>query len=185
MKIISRALAGLLAAAASTALGAGLASAATPGATGPRAVAPITRSTASTSDSSSSTTSSSVGSRSSEGGDVAGRLVADAARTKVGGGYCEDGQGPTFFDSPGLTMWAWAQAGIRIPRTTSGQANLPSVPLDQLEPGDLVTYYAPAIQVAMYVGDGMVVLAADEEHGIVYVPVNRAGPQPTGHRVAR
>ena len=59
------------------------------------------------------------------------------------------------------------------------------MPLDQLEPGDLVTYYSVAAQVAIYVGDGMVVTAASPERGVILVPVDRAGPKPIGHRVPR
>ncbi len=105
--------------------------------------------------------------------------------TKVGFAYAYAGDGPDAYDCSGLTTWAWAQAGISIPRVSYEQANFPSVPLDQLEPGDLVTYYSPVSHVAIYVGDGMVVSAADEALGIVLRPVDGAGPDATGHRVPR
>lgn len=119
------------------------------------------------------------------GGDNLGQIAAQAALTKVGGGYCYACDGPSSFDCSGLTTWAWAQAGISIPRTSYSQADFPEVPLDQLQPGDLVTYYSPVSHVAIYVGNGMVVSAADESLGILYVPVERAGPNATGHRVPR
>lgn len=131
------------------------------------------------------TTEAAPAAASSEGGDSAGAIAAAAAKTKIGFAYTYAGDGPDSYDCSGLTTWAWAQAGISIPRVSYEQANFPEVPLDQLQPGDLVTYYSPVSHVAIYVGDGMVVSAADEELGIVYVPVDRGGPDPTGHRVPR
>jgi peptidoglycan DL-endopeptidase CwlO len=118
-------------------------------------------------------------------GDAAGRAAAAAAITKIGGSYCYACDGPTAFDCSGLTTWAWAQQGISIPRVSYEQANFPEIPLDQLQPGDLVTYYSPVSHVAIYTGYGMVVSAADEALGIIYVPVEKGGPNPTGHRVPR
>ena len=159
----------------------------------PAAPAPTSDSSGSSSSSSSSSTSSSstavqaaaAAPAPGGGGDSAGETAAQAAMTKIGGGYCYACDGPDSFDCSGLTTWAWAQAGISIPRVSYEQANFPEVPLDQLQPGDLVTYYSPVSHVAIYVGNGMVVSAADEELGILYVPVDRAGPDPTGHRVPR
>ena len=105
--------------------------------------------------------------------------------SKIGNPYTYSGNGPEAFDCSGLTTWAWAQAGVGIPRTSSEQSNFPEVPLDQLQPGDLVTYYSPVSHVAIYVGNGMVVSAADEALGIIYVPVGRGGPDASGHRVPR
>ncbi|MET3804995.1 cell wall-associated NlpC family hydrolase [Nakamurella sp. UYEF19] len=120
-----------------------------------------------------------------QGGDSAGQIAAAAAMTKIGFAYVYAADGPNAYDCSGLTTWAWAQAGISIPRVSYEQANFPEVPLDQLQPGDLVTYYSPVSHVAMYVGGGMVVSAADESLGIIYVPVERGGPDATGHRVPR
>lgn len=121
----------------------------------------------------------------SSSGDSAGEIAAAAAKSKIGFAYSYAGDGPDAYDCSGLTTWAWAQAGISIPRVSYEQANFPEVPLDQLQPGDLVTYYSPVSHVAIYVGGGMVVSAADESLGIIYVPVDRGGPDPTGHRVPR
>ena len=59
-------------------------------------------------------------------------------------------------------LWAYAQAGVPLPRTSRAQyAALPHVPLDQLAPGDLVFYATnvsnPATihHVGMYVGNGL------------------------------
>jgi len=107
-----------------------------------------------------------------------------AALSKEGGRYVYGAAGPDAFDCSGLTSWAWAQAGVSIPRTSSGQAGLPSVPLSQLQPGDLVTYYSPVSHVAMYIGNGQVIHASTESRPILITSVTGAGPNPSGHRVS-
>ncbi len=149
------------------------------------AAGPAGSSSSSPASSSSAAAAASSPAVSSDGGDSAGEIAAKAALTKVGFAYVYAGDGPDAYDCSGLTTWAWAQAGISIPRVSYEQANFPDVPLDQLQPGDLVTYYSPVSHVAIYVGNGMVVSAADEELGIVLRPVDGAGPDPTGHRVPR
>ena len=164
----------------------GTAAGAAPAPVVPEAVAAAPSSTsAAAATTSVSATTQAAPAAAAEGGDSAGEIAAAAARTKIGFAYTYAGNGPNSYDCSGLTAWAWAQAGISIPRVSYEQANFPEVPLDQLQPGDLVTYYSPVSHVAIYVGNGMVVSAADEELGIVYVPVDRAGPDPTGHRVPR
>jgi peptidoglycan DL-endopeptidase CwlO len=64
-------------------------------------------------------------------------------------GPCPDG-----FDCSGLTMQAWAAAGVSIPRTSEEQwADLPHVPTSDLQPGDILVF-AGASHVGIYVGDG-------------------------------
>jgi cell wall-associated NlpC family hydrolase len=64
------------------------------------------------------------------------------------------------FDCSGLVQWAWAQAGVSIPRTTETQwPALTHVSLDALEPGDLLFYYNldgdnQVDHVVMYTGSG-------------------------------
>lgn len=61
------------------------------------------------------------------------------------------------FDCSGLMMAAWASAGVTIPRDTYEQvAALPSIPLSNIQPGDLLFYDGDG-HVAMYVGNGMIV----------------------------
>ena len=76
--------------------------------------------------------------------------------------------------------------GSTIPRNSAAQADaLPQVPLDQLQPGDLVTFYSPVSHVGMYVGDGKVLHASMPGVPIKVVPLAAAGPNPTGHKVNR
>jgi len=158
---------------------------AAPAASDTSSASPSSSSSSSTSSSASSAEKSSAPAPVAQSGDSAGEIAAQAAMTKIGNPYTYAGNGPEAFDCSGLTTWAWSQAGVGIPRASYEQANFPEVPLDQLQPGDLVTYYSPVSHVAIYVGNGMVVSAADEALGIVYVPVGRAGPDATGHRVPR
>jgi len=117
-------------------------------------------------------------------GSSAASAAVAAAMSKVGNRYVYGAAGPDTFDCSGLTSWAWKQAGVSIPRTSSGQAGLPSVPLSELQPGDLVTYYSPVSHVAMYIGNGQVVHASTESKPIGVTSVTGAGPNATGHRVS-
>lgn len=111
------------------------------------------------------------------------QIAVAAALTKLGYPYVYGASGPGAFDCSGLTSWAWRQAGVTIPRTSSGQSTLPYVPLDQLQPGDLVTYYSPVHHVALYIGNGQIIDASTESKPIFITSVYRGGPDPSGHRV--
>jgi peptidoglycan DL-endopeptidase CwlO len=65
-----------------------------------------------------------------------------------GTGPCEDG-----FDCSGLTMMAWASAGVSIPRTSYEQATLPAVSTSDLQPGDILEFNGDS-HVGIYVGGG-------------------------------
>ncbi len=116
-------------------------------------------------------------------GSSAAATAVAAALSKEGSPYVYGAAGPDAFDCSGLTSWAWAQAGVTIPRTSSEQAGLPEVSLDALQPGDLVTYYSPVSHVALYIGNGQVIHASTESRPVYITSVTGAGPNPTGHRV--
>lgn len=116
---------------------------------------------------------------------VAAGIAVEAALSRQGLPYVWAAVGPNSFDCSGLMMWAWAQAGVDIPRNSGAQAGLPEIPLDQLQPGDLVTFYSPVSHVGMYVGDGRVLHASMPGVPIKVVPLAAAGPNPTGHAVNR
>ena len=110
---------------------------------------------------------------------TAGIAVA-AALSRQGLPYVWAAEGPDTFDCSSLMMWAWAQAGVTIPRNSAAQAELPEVPLDQLQVGDLVTYYSPVSHVGMYVGDGKVLHASMPGVPIKVVPLAAGRPEPDG-----
>lgn len=113
-------------------------------------------------------------------------IAVEAALSRQGLPYVWAAEGPDSFDCSSLMMWAWHQAGVDIPRNSAAQADaLPEIPLDQLQIGDLVTFYSPVSHVGMYVGDGRVLHASMPGVPIKVVPLAAAGPNPTGHKVDR
>ena len=64
------------------------------------------------------------------------------------------------FDCSGLTKYAWGKAGVYLPHQSAAQfASTPHIPEDQVQPGDLIFYYAPIGHVAIYIGGGMMIHA--------------------------
>jgi peptidoglycan DL-endopeptidase CwlO len=64
------------------------------------------------------------------------------------------------FDCSGLTHYAWAQAGVYLPRNSRAQfAATPRVPVAEAKPGDLIYYYSPISHVGLYIGNGQMVHA--------------------------
>ncbi|MBS1847920.1 MAG: C40 family peptidase, partial [Actinobacteria bacterium] len=88
-----------------------------------------------------------------------GGAAVAAAMSQLGVPYVWGGASPSGFDCSGLTMWAWAHAGVSLSHYTFAQEGQGQVvPISQLQPGDLVFYYG-GDHVAMYIGGGMVVHA--------------------------
>jgi cell wall-associated NlpC family hydrolase len=93
------------------------------------------------------------------------------AYAQLGKPYCYAGVGPDCYDCSGLTMMAWAQAGVSMPHSSSDQmAMFPSVSMDQLQPGDLVFWSG---HVGIYVGNGSVLHAP---HTGTYVQITPIWP---------
>ena len=94
------------------------------------------------------------------------------ALAQVGETYVYGAAGPSAFDCSGLTMMAWAQAGVALPHSSSAQmsSGTPVSP-SALQPGDLVFYYSPVSHVGIYVGGGTVVHAANPSTGVGTAPV--------------
>ena len=100
------------------------------------------------------------------------------ALAQLGKPYLWGGNGPDAFDCSGLTMMAWAQAGVTLLHFTGDQINegaaVPSYA--DISPGDLVlvpgsdgTIASPG-HVGMYLGDGLVESAVDVQYGIIVQP---------------
>jgi cell wall-associated NlpC family hydrolase len=91
--------------------------------------------------------------------------VLDFARAQVGEPYQWGAAGPDSWDCSGLTMGAWAAAGVSLPHYTVAQyyAGTP-ISAGELRPGDLVFWSSSSSpdgihHVALYLGDGMIVHA--------------------------
>ncbi|MFF1766172.1 NlpC/P60 family protein [Streptomyces sp. NPDC058249] len=84
-----------------------------------------------------------------------------AAQSKIGSPYVYGASGPSSFDCSGLTSWAYAQAGVSIPRTSEAQANAGTRIYSQsdLQVGDLVIFYGDMHHVGLYAGNGQVLHA--------------------------
>jgi len=94
------------------------------------------------------------------------------AMAQVGKAYVYGAAGPSAFDCSGLMMMAWAQAGISLPHSSSAQYGIGHhVSSSDLQPGDLVFYYSPISHVAMYIGNGLIVEAANPSAGVRVSPV--------------
>jgi cell wall-associated NlpC family hydrolase len=94
-------------------------------------------------------------------GTAQGNRAVAAAESQIGVPYVWGGETPGVgFDCSGLVQWAWARAGVAIPRTTETQwPDLVHVSLKDLQPGDLLFYYNldgdnQIDHVVMYVGHG-------------------------------
>jgi cell wall-associated NlpC family hydrolase len=80
------------------------------------------------------------------------------ALTRLGYPYIWGAAGPHAFDCSGLVMWSYAQVGISLPHFTGNQWNQGvHIPRSQLQPGDLVFFFADLGHVGMYIGNGMMV----------------------------
>ncbi len=89
--------------------------------------------------------------------------VIEFARNQLGEPYVWGAEGPNTFDCSGLTMMAYQEAGIDIPRLTYGQWEFgKKVPPGQEKPGDLV-FFRPTPRgpghVGLVIGDGKMIEA--------------------------
>ncbi|MEV0230006.1 C40 family peptidase [Nonomuraea sp. NPDC050786] len=93
-------------------------------------------------------------------------VALKAAASKLGRPYVWGAEGPDTFDCSGLVQWAFAQAGVRMPRVTHQQwVTGPQVSLSQAQPGDLLFWRSDPTNpgyishVAIYWGGGKMIQA--------------------------
>ena len=91
------------------------------------------------------------------------RNILRAAYSVIGTPYVFGGTSPYGFDCSGFTQYAFARAGISLPRTADVQFySGRKVPISNLRPGDLVfftTYEPGASHCGIYVGNGQFIHA--------------------------
>lgn len=147
------------------------------------AAARVSRRSASSGGSTSSTRSS--GGSSGGGGGGAGggsypapssraQVAVNAALSQIGVPYKYATANPgVSFDCSGLTAWAWERAGVSLPHQSGRQySSTAHVPLDQAQPGDLIFYYTPIGHVALYIGGGRIVHAAQPGTNVTIATVS-------------
>jgi cell wall-associated NlpC family hydrolase len=98
-------------------------------------------------------------------------IAVRAALSRLGRPYVWGATGPSPVDCSGLTQWSYAQAGIRLDRTTYQQIyDGVAVPRSQVRPGDLVFPHPGHVQLA--IGNNLVVEAP---HAGASVQISRLG----------
>jgi cell wall-associated NlpC family hydrolase len=106
-------------------------------------------------------------------------LAATAVRfayAQLGKPYEWGGAGPGGYDCSGLTSAAWAADGVRLPHNAQAQYGaVARASRAQLQPGDLVFYYADIHHVGLYVGGDRITHAP--QHG-ERIRFDRVGYQP-------
>ncbi|MDI1458442.1 NlpC/P60 family protein [Streptomyces sp. ATE26] len=93
---------------------------------------------------------------------ASGRAAAafSAARSQIGKPYVRGATGPSSYDCSGLTSWAYAQAGVSIPRTSEAQSGIGTrLTRSQLQVGDLVFFFNDLHHVGLYAGNGQILHA--------------------------
>lgn len=100
------------------------------------------------------------------------QVAVRAALSRLGRPYVWGATGPDRFDCSGLVQWAYARAGVALPRTTYQQilAGVPVAP-SQVRPGDLVFPHSGHVQIA--IGNNLVVEAPQPG---ATVQISRLGP---------
>jgi cell wall-associated NlpC family hydrolase len=89
-----------------------------------------------------------------------GEVALAFAKEQIGEKYKYGAAGPSRWDCSGLTMKAWAAAGVQLPHNAKAQYKIGTkVKQADLQPGDLVFFYSGPSHVGIYAGDGQVVHA--------------------------
>ncbi|MFD8739026.1 NlpC/P60 family protein [Streptomyces sp. NPDC059618] len=95
------------------------------------------------------------------------------AYSKLGSPYVWGATGPDAFDCSGLAQAAYRSAGISLPRTTYSQINAGRrVTLSELQPGDLVFFYAGITHVGIYIGNGQMIHAPNPSAPVRVAPIS-------------
>ena len=100
------------------------------------------------------------------------QAAVDAALSQIGKPYVWGAEGPDSYDCSGLTLWAWAHAGVSLPHNSGMQyAATPRVALSAMQPGDLMFFGSPIHHVSMFIGNGQMVEAPYSGSQVRVVPI--------------
>lgn len=102
-------------------------------------------------------------------------VAVATAKAQLGKPYLWGSGGPNSFDCSGLTSFAWAAAGVTLPRTSRSQyAGTVRVAVADIQPGDLVFFGSPIHHVGIYVGGGQMVNAPESGDVVKYSSIYRS-----------
>jgi len=91
-------------------------------------------------------------------GDSLGEQALRWALTQLGKPYVWGAAGPDAYDCSGLVMWAYAHVGISLMHFTGDQWNEGEhVSRSELQPGDIVFFFADISHEGMYIGNGLMI----------------------------
>jgi cell wall-associated NlpC family hydrolase len=124
-----------------------------------------------------------IAQRATYNGPATGQAAAAVrfAYAQLGKPYVYGGAGPDSYDCSGLTMASWAAAGVGLPHNAAmQQADIPSVSLSNLQPGDLVFFGDPAYHVAIYIGGGNIIQAPHTGANVEITPLSYMPPSSAG-----
>ena len=105
-------------------------------------------------------------------GPAAAQIAVNFALAQVGKPYVYDAGGPGSYDCSGLTMAAWAAAGVKLPHNAEAQYSYGThIAEADLQPGDLLFMYHPIGHVTIYIGNGLMVSAPQPGENVKIVTV--------------
>jgi cell wall-associated NlpC family hydrolase len=105
----------------------------------------------------------------------AAAVAVNAAKAQLNKPYQYAAAGPDSFDCSGLTMFAWAKAGVSMSHFAASQyTEFPHVPISKLAPGDLVFFGSPIHHVGMFVGKGLMIEAPHTGAFVRYSSIYRS-----------
>ncbi len=119
------------------------------------------------------------------GGSAKAQIAVAYARAQLGKPYVWGAAGPDAFDCSGLTMMAWAAAGVQLPHyapTQMQHGSVVPIQISAMEPGDLIFLYPDIGHVEIYSGNGMAISAPQTGDVVKYVSVAYDMPSIVGVR---
>ncbi|GAA1413423.1 C40 family peptidase [Kitasatospora putterlickiae] len=119
--------------------------------------------------------SRSAAERPADTGPVTGRAatIVQFAYAQLGKPYVWGATGPSGYDCSGLTGAAYRAAGVKLPRVSQDQWKAGArISRADLQPGDLVFFYADLHHVGLYIGEGKMIHAPRTGKNVEVLPID-------------